>query len=502
MTLESFDPRSGTSNGVAPTSSRDEVDATVRRAAGAAAAVAAASPGERRRWLHAVADVLEANASELAELADSETALGLPRLTGEVQRTAGQLRFYGDVAAEGSYLGAVIDHASETTPALGRVNQPLGPVAVFGASNFPFAFSVLGNDTGSAIAAGCPVVVKGHPAHPLLSVRLAELAEAALTGCGAPDGTFGFVAGHEAGLVLVEHPAITAVAFTGSQAGGLALWRLANAREVVIPVYAEMGTVNPVIVTAAALESLDTLAAGFVGSFTLGSGQFCTKPGLLLAPAGADVAQVVADALRAASPSPHMLTEPIASAVRTGIVALCEAGAKIVAEVDAPVQGWAAPAVVLEAPLSALRAGSRLTEECFGPVALVVEYDGPVELAHAVEQLQGSLAGSVMTGSTSADPDAAFAIELLAGKVGRVAVNEWPTGVAYTWAQQHGGPWPSTSVPSATSVGAAALDRFTRPVTYQSTAEAWLPPALREDNPWRVPRRVDGSLQVPGQVPA
>ncbi|GAB7004871.1 aldehyde dehydrogenase (NADP(+)) [Nocardioides sp. AN3] len=503
MMLESFDPRSGASNGTVPSSTLEEVDAVVRRAAAAAAAVAAASPDERRHWLCAVADALEANAAELADLADSETGLGLPRLTGEVARAAGQLRFYGDVAAEGSYLRAALDHATETTPALGRVSQPLGPVAVFGASNFPFAFSVLGNDTGSAIAAGCPVVVKGHPAHPLLSVRLAELARAALAGCGAPEGVFGFVAGHEAGVALVEHPDVAAVAFTGSQAGGLALWRIANAREVVIPVYAEMGTVNPVIVTPAALASLEQIATGFVGSFTLGSGQFCTKPGLLLAPAGSGAARGVADALRAASPAPHMLTAPIAASVRAGLAELCGAGARIVGEVEGPAEGWSAPAVVLEAPVSALTAGSRLTEECFGPVALVVEYDGREELAHAVAQLQGSLAGSVMTGSADADPDAdpdaAYAVELLAAKVGRVAVNDWPTGVAYTWAQQHGGPWPSTSVPAATSVGAAALDRFTRPVTYQSAADVWLPPALQSDNPWRVPRRVDGVLQAPTQ---
>ena len=207
--------------------------------------MATGSPRQRRDWLHAVAAALEENTAELVELAEVETALGDTRLTSEVSRAAGQLRFYGDVAAEGSYLAATLDRPTSTTPGLARVNQPLGPVAVFGASNFPFAFGVLGNDFGSALAAGCPVVPKSHPAHPLLSDRLAEVARAALLDAGAPDGSLEMVVGYDAGLALVRDEGVAALAFTGSQAAGLALWRIANERRTVIPTYAGMGTVDP-----------------------------------------------------------------------------------------------------------------------------------------------------------------------------------------------------------------------------------------------------------------
>ncbi len=499
MPVMSYDPRTGKNNGSVPESSPDEVDQVVRAAANAAGDVAVVSPSTRQAWLHSVADALEAHTEELSELADRETALGMTRLTGEVVRAANQLRFYAEVAAEGSYLRATVDDRTDTTPALARINQPVGPVGVFGASNFPFAFSVVGNDTGSAIAAGCPAVVKGHPAHPLLSRRLGELARDALAAAGAPDGTFGIVSGYEAGLLLVKHPDIRAVAFTGSQAGGLALWRAANEREVVIPVFAEMGTVNPVVVTRSGGQRIGDIAAGFVGSFTLGMGQFCTKPGLLLAPAGHDAAAEVARALRIAAPTGHLLTAGIAASAARGLDALLAAGAQVVDTVGAPADGWAAPAVVLSTPLRELRAGSRLTEECFGPVALVAEYENMSELADAVDQLQGALAGSVMTGGEG-DPDVAATVGLLAPKVGRVAVNDWPTGVAFTWAQHHGGPWPSTTAPFATSVGAAALDRFVRPVTYQSVPDPALPLALRSDNPWSLPRRVNGVLEPSTEV--
>ena len=265
----------------------------------ASSAVAAASPRQRRGWLHAVAAALVANTAELVELAEIETALGYTRLTSEVSRAAGQLRFYGDVAAEGSYLAATIDHPTSTTPGLARVNQPLGPVAVFGASNFPFAFGVLGNDFGSALAAGCPVVAKSHPAHPLLSDRLAGLARTALLDAGAPDGSLEMVVGYDAGVALVRDEGVAALAFTGSQAAGLALWRIANERRTVIPTYAEMSTVNPVVVTrAAAATRMEEIAEGFVGSFTLGSGQFCTKPGLVFVPAGTAAVDAIGKALK------------------------------------------------------------------------------------------------------------------------------------------------------------------------------------------------------------
>ncbi|WP_246355057.1 aldehyde dehydrogenase family protein [Nocardioides ungokensis] len=267
MTVEtSHDPRTGVRLASVEVTHPNTLCEVTGLAAQAAPVVAATPPRERARWLEAVAADLEHPriAGELVALADAETALGEARLVAELARTAAQLRFYASVAAEGSYLGATLDPASGTTPALGRVHVPLGPVAVFGASNFPLAFGVLGNDTASALAAGCPVVVKAHPAHPQLSRRLVDIAVWALCAAGAPDGTVGMVAGFEAGGALVRSEHVSAVAFTGSQRGGLALWQAANDRPVVIPVFAEMGTVNPVAVTPAAGRDLPTIASGFV----------------------------------------------------------------------------------------------------------------------------------------------------------------------------------------------------------------------------------------------
>lgn len=490
----SRDARTGAVLTQVATSTPEQVRDAVARAAAAAPAVAAAPPAERRRWLAAVADALEEprTAAELLAVSDRESALGETRLAGEIARCAGQLRFYGDVAAEGSYLRATVDHATATSPDLRRMQVPLGPVAVLGASNFPFAFGALGNDTGSALAAGCPVVAKAHPAHPATSALLAGVATAALAAAGAPDGVFGLVAGFAAGEALVTAPEVGAVAFTGSHRGGTALWRLANQREVVVPVYAEMGTVNPVVMTAAAAAGRAAeVAAGFVGSFTLGTGQFCTKPGLLLAPTGHGVPARVAAALDAAGPSGWLLTEGIAAAFAAGVADLVGAGAEVLGRVAGPSGGWSGDATVLGAPASALKPGSRLLEECFGPVAVVAEYADRAELEQVLATLPGALAASVMPGGPD-DPETPELVAALARRVGRVAVDDWPTGVAFTWAQQHGGPWPATTVPGATSVGAAALDRFTRPVTWQSTPQPALPPALRDDNPWRLPRRVDG----------
>ncbi|MFF6983734.1 aldehyde dehydrogenase family protein [Streptomyces sp. NPDC008343] len=490
-TVSSFDPRTGLPSGKIDETTPAEVDQLVRQAGRAGPELARTSPKTRRRWLHAVATTLEEHREELVALADSETALGTLRLTGEVARAADQLRFYGDVAVEGSFIDATVDEATATTPRLVRVNRPLGPVAVFGASNFPFAFSVLGNDTASALAVGCPVLIKAHPAHPLLSARLADLAMRALAATDAPQGTLGLVTGHEAGVALVRADAVSAVAFTGSQAGGMALWRLANERKVVIPVYAEMGTVNPVVVTRSAATDMADVARGFVASFTLGSGQFCTKPGLLLVPAGHDGAAQVGGALAEAAPRPVMLTESISRSLDQGLDELTAAGASVVHSEPGDGRGWSGRAAVLKASVEDIVQGSRILEECFGPTAVVVEYNTDDELRTVLSRLQGSLAASVITGYP--DPDASWIIAQLASSAGRVAVNDWPTGVACTWAQQHGGPWPATSSPAHTSVGAGALHRFVRPVTFQSTPNAWLPPEAQDSNPWGLPRRINGA---------
>ncbi len=487
MTDLSYDARTGQAVEEVATSAPSEVDTALAAAAAAAPGIAATPPARRARWLYAIADALDVptTVDELVALADRETALGDARLRMEIARTSGQLRHYADVAVEGSFVDVTVDTGS---PRLARMRVPLGPVAVFGASNFPFAFSVLGTDTASALAAGCPVVVKGHPAHPRLSERLGRLALDALAGTDAPAGLFALVSGFDAGTRLVRSPHSAAVAFTGSQRAGLALWRLANEREVVIPVFAEMGTVNPVVVTPAAVSRLDELAGGFVGSFTLGTGQYCTKPGLLFAPAGSGAAERVADALRRLAPSAWLLTEQIANSAAAGVDELVAAGGEVAGRVAGPGAGWAAPATVLSVPIEKLHSGSRLLEECFGPVAIVTEYADRDELDHALTQLQGTLAAAVM--SAEADPDVAWLVARLTRLAGRVTVNDWPTGVAISWAQQHGGPWPATTEPATTSVGAGALTRFTRPVAYQSVPDEALPEPLREANSWNLPRRV------------
>ncbi len=500
----SYDPRTGESRGEVPVSSTAEVRAALLGAVSAAPRLATVSPSTRRDWLEALAAALEDAADELVPLADRETGLGADRLQSELTRTAGQLRFYGAVAAEGSYLGATLDPGTATAPTLGRVNVPLGPVAVFGASNFPFAFSVLGNDTASALAAGCPVLVKAHPAHPVLSRRCGEIARTALAAAGAPDGTFALVVGLGAGNELLLADEVCALAFTGSEIIGTSLWRKAHTRERPIPVFAEMGTVNPAVLTPAGAVrhagDLAELADGFVDSFMLGSGQFCTKPGLLLAPAGAGVPDAVAQALLRAEPPGSLLTRSIATNAERGLSDLIRSGAALVAQVRGSGQGWSADAAVLTAHASLLTHGSRLLQEVFGPVALVVEYADLAELHVALGQLSGSLAASVLPGSP--DPDLDGVLSALGRKVGRLVVDGWTTGVPVGWAQHHGGPWPATTNPAHTSVGAGALDRFVRPVAFQGVPDAHLPPPLQAANPWCLPRRVGGVPQpAPGPTP-
>lgn len=490
----SYCPATGEPNGELPTSSLREVEVALDSASKAARAFAGLAPAERKRYLDAIADALEANADGLIDLADRETGLGQTRLKGELARAASQLRFYGDVAVEGFWLAATLEEATDTTSALARVNTPLGPVAVFGASNFPFAFGVLGNDTASALAAGCPVVVKAHPAHPLLSQALMDVAQQALNQAGAAHGVLSMVVGFDAGRTIVVDPRIRAVAFTGSQSGGLSLWQAANERDEVVPVFAEMGTVNPVVMTHAAVSKAGEIARGFVGSFTLGAGQFCTKPGILLAPKGSGVADEVACAVSDVVTHP-MLTAGIAQHFEAGIEAFEAAGARVLAQGVAPPEGWCATPTVLAVEASAVKRGSVFTAECFGPVALIVEYADAAARDDVLTELQGSLVATVASAGVD-DPEIGELVALLSAKVGRVTVDDWPTGVAWNWAQHHSGPWPATSAPSATSVGAAALDRFTRPIAYQNVPDTALPKPLQASNPWGVPRRENGKEGV------
>ncbi|GGM83313.1 aldehyde dehydrogenase family protein [Dactylosporangium sucinum] len=488
----SHDPRTGLPTTTARPTGPAELAATMARAVTAVPTLSGVAPGERARWLHAVADAVEAAREELVRLADWETALGTARLQGELTRTVAQVRFYADEAAAGHFLRLEHDTADGQTPGMTRVNLPLGPVGVFGAGNFPFAFGVLGHDTASALAAGCPVVVKAHPAHLGVSNELFGLARSALAAAGAPDGTLGIVHGFEAGIDLVRHADLAAVAFTGSQSGGLALWRLANERPVVIPVFAEMGTVNPVVVTPLGAARIEEVAHGLVSSFTLGHGQYCTKPGLVLAPTGGDLAARVADELARLAPEPVMLTQRIADGVRSGVKALQDAGAALTLQLGGDGAGWSAPAAVLEVPLAEVRAGSTLLEEVFGAVVVVAGYDAPEQVLATLAELPGALAATLFAGPGE-DPWAARWLPALSSKVGRVVLDGWTTGAPLVRAQQHGGPWPSTTQPTATTIGARALERFVRPVAYQGFRDELLPPVARRSNPWSVPCRVDGN---------
>ncbi len=496
----SYDPRTGRQRGSVPHTAPERVDEILRRARDASSRIAGTSPATRQGWLAAIAESLRNRADELVQLADEETGLGADRLHGELAKCATSTTFYGAVTAEGSYLDASAEGIGGDST-LARWNTPIGPVAVFGASNFPFGFGVIGHDVASALGAGCPVIVKAHPAHPRLSVRLAALVADALAAAGAPDGSYDLVVGFDAGLQLVDAAEITAVAFTGSQSGGMALVERAAARGV--PVFAEMGTVNPVFVTTAAAANGAEIAAGFVSSFTLGAGQFCTKPGLLFAPAGAGIFDAVLAQLPQAPQAP-LLTAGIARGYRAGL-----AGLAVEAETDAatvaatatpttadPAAGYVVAPQVFLVRMKDLHPGSPLLAECFGPVALVCEYEDAGQALDALTRLQPSLVASVFTGGP-ADPESAEIVRQLLGQVGRVAVNAWPTGVATSWSMQHGGPWPATSRSDATSVGAGALGRFVRPVAVQNAEPAHLPVALHPDNLWHIPRRIDGRLTLP-----
>jgi NADP-dependent aldehyde dehydrogenase len=475
----------------------EQVDERARAAARAFATTVGSAPAERARWLRGIADRLDEHADELVAGGNRETELGDARLRGEVTRTTGQLRLFADVAEEGGYLEAVLDHAAPDAtpprPDLRRILRPLGPVAVFAASNFPFAFSVAGGDTASALAVGCPVIVKAHPGHPETSRITADLVASALADAGAPDGMFALIEGYEAGLALVDHPAITAVAFTGSVAGGRALHDRAAARPAPIPFFGELGSINPVVITPGADRARgDSLATGLAGSFQLGTGQFCTKPGVVFVPRDSAVAAALPGLV---GDAPHkMLTDSIAAGFTRGVDHLRSVpGVAVVAGGAESPDGTAAPVVVRTGVEQLETNAETLLEEVFGPVTLLVDYDEPGQVAEALGHLGGSLTATLHAEDGEYQPEVVAALERIAG---RVLFDGWPTGVAVTWSQHHGGPWPATTS-QHTSVGATAVRRFLRPIAYQDAPATVLPPALRDDNPLRIPRRVDGVLQLP-----
>lgn len=451
-------------------------------AASAAGPWAATTPAGRAIALAAIASSLEEHADELVELAVAETHLTEGRLRGEVVRTAFQLRLLGDFVASGSHLDVTIDPAlpgwpPAPRPDLRRTAVPIGPVLVFAASNFPFAFSVVGGDTASALAAGCPVIVKANPGHPTLSRRTAELTTAALEAAGAPAGVFAMIEGRDAGTAALVDPRVRAGAFTGSTAGGRALFDLAVSRAVPIPFYAEMGSINPIFVTAtAATDRPEELMDEFVASFTLGSGQFCTKPGFLVVPAESRLTELARG--RAFPSAQPLLNDHILAGYRGAVTSVAELDAVETVVRDG---GWLDPSptpTLFElAAEDFLRAPGDYLVECFGPAAVMCTYRDDDELLAVADAFDGQLTAGIH--GTLGDPVLQRLVPLLADRAGRLLWNGWPTGVAVTAAQQHGGPYPATTVPGSTSVGTAAVLRFLRPVAYQDFPKVLLPPELR-----------------------
>jgi NADP-dependent aldehyde dehydrogenase len=465
------------------------------------------NPQTRIVMLRALAEALDACVTELVDVADAETGLGVARLTGEVARTSAQLRLFADVIADGAYLEACFDsadpHAAPAPrPDLRRMLVALGPVLVFAASNFPFAFSILGGDTASALAAGCPVVVKAHPGHPRLSARCATLVQRTLARLGLPDGVLGVVYGAQAGLDAITDVRVKAAGFTGSTTAGRILFDAACARVDPIPFYGELGSTNPTVITAAAIAVRGTaIVSGLVNSVTLGNGQFCTKPGLIFLPTGHGLDAALAKAWHAVPPA-RMLTEPITGSFESGTTALKRhPGVRVVAvTASAPSEAASSRPVVGHLFATSVAEFSRdrtaLDAECFGPAALLVEYGDIAELLMVVESLDGSLTATVHAEPHEAS-EVAPVVDALAQIAGRLIFNGWPTGVAVSWSMQHGGPWPSATTSMYTSVGASAVRRWLRPITFQSFPQDLLPDALQDRHAVLTPRRVDGILKLP-----
>lgn len=483
---------------------RDVADACALAEA-AFPAFSALRPEARAAFLEAVAEAILAIGDDLIATAMTESGLPRMRLEGERGRTCGQLRMFAAELSRGEWLDVTIDPAlPDRTPPradIRRMNVALGPVAVFGASNFPLAFSVAGGDTASALAAGCPVVVKGHPAHPGTGELVARAIQATVAAHGLPEGVFSFLPGvaNDLGAALVGDPRIKAVGFTGSCAGGLALVAVAAARSEPIPVYAEMSSVNPVVLLPSALAvRADALGTGFAASLMLGAGQFCTNPGVVIAVEGEALDRFVAaagEAIAAAEPL-VMLTPGIHDSYRAGVAALeGNQAAHRIAQGPQASSPTRCTAALFETTAAAFLADGALGHEVFGAAAVLVRCADLDEMAAVIAGLEGQLTATLHMGPEDSAA-AASLLPLLQAKAGRVLANGWPTGVEVCPAMVHGGPFPATSDARSTSVGTLAMARFVRPVCYQDIPDGLLPPALQSANPWNLPRTVEGIREV------
>jgi NADP-dependent aldehyde dehydrogenase len=485
------------------TATTQEIDEACNLAADAFQQLASFSARDRAGFLRRIAENLQVEAAAIVERANLESGLPVPRLRSELKRTTGQLTLFADLLDEGSWVNARIDEADRERKPIPRPDirsmlRSLGPVAVFGASNFPLAFSVAGGDTASALAAGNPVVVKAHPAHPGTSELVGKLIQKAVKESNFPEGMFSllFDAGVDVGISLVKHPAIKAVAFTGSASGGQALMRLAAHRPEPIPCYAEMGSTNPLFILSGAMrERSAQLAQGLQASFTLGSGQFCTKPGVVFLPKdqSAEFERVLQENVRGLDPFP-MLTHGIAAKYKQSIAQRTRTHAPLVAGRSETSEDTAScQATIFRVSLDNFLAHPDLGEEVFGPTTVMVHYGDERDLLSAAAQLDGHLTATIH----GTEEDLARAHELiriLETKVGRIVFNGFPTGVEVSHAMVHGGPFPATSDGRSTSVGTQAIWRFVRPVCYQDFPDAALPPELKNSNPLGIMRLVNGTF--------
>jgi NADP-dependent aldehyde dehydrogenase len=464
------------------------------------------SPDLRAKFLETIAQNILDIGDDLIERCSTESGLPRARLEGELGRTVGQLRMFADVVRNGDYIGARIDPAHPERKPLPRVDLRLrhigvGPVAVFGASNFPLAFSVAGGDTASALAAGCPVIVKAHSAHPGTSELVGRAVQKAVADCGLPEGTFSllFDSGRDIGQGLIKDHRIKAAGFTGSRGGGTALMRLAAARPEPIPVYAEMSSINPVLLFPHALKNRgEQIAKAFVQSLVLGAGQFCTNPGLVLAVDGPDLDKFVeaaSTALKGTS-AQTMLTPGIQKAFEDAVKK-----ASSHADVTTAARGLEATSShqgqssLFVTTAGAFRQHRELQEEIFGASSLLVRCPDLATMLELIESLEGQLTSALHIDESDYAEVSQF-LPALERRTGRILVNGFGTGVEVSHAMVHGGPFPSTADGRSTSVGSLAINRFLRPVTYQDLPDALLPDALKSANPLRLNRRIDGKLQL------
>jgi alpha-ketoglutaric semialdehyde dehydrogenase len=480
----------------------DQVDRACRLAHDAFDTFRNTSDEQRASFLETVAEQIVAIGDELIERATAESGLPRVRLEGERGRTVGQLKLFAELLREGSWRDARIDSALPERAPLPRPDMRMrligvGPVAVFAASNFPLAFSVAGGDTASAFAAGCPVVLKAHSAHPGTSELVARAIVKAVELCGLPAGVFALLTGTGNGIGqgLVAHPAIQAVGFTGSRSGGTALMAVAAARKQPIPVYAEMSSINPVFLMPHALAArAEQIGAGFAASLTMGVGQFCTNPGLVIAIEGEGFNRFASSAAQGLQsiPAATMLTAGIANSYRRGVDELCSHAHVTTLAKNEHEEGKGA-AALFKTSGAAFLEQHELHGEVFGPASLLVGCKDLEEMRKVTEILEGQLTATLQIDEQDIDA-AAQLLPVLERKVGRILANGFPTGVEVSTAMVHGGPFPATSDGRSTSVGTGAISRFLRPVCYQNMPQALLPEALRDNNPAGIWRRRDGVL--------